>query len=310
MLGLTTNSFGAEATSSDKFAQVRGFKVEISGAVKTKVSSSSSIIVLKKNDRVNLVKMLNDMPEMVVFKTLPIPGASIALSSGVSAEEMRIRFVVQEIPFQVVDELRMKQLVDGVELEMVRIIGSRKDLIEKKELIGSPLVFEIEERGIIAAREAGSGMATGRRMSSVICVSESDCLLAQEILDLRQIVKKAFFGREGQRVQTVRYAKIAGEYPSSLIQASSSLEKLTGVSLKIGDDEVLGFNFTNDENSSLVSNPLYQASGNSGENPLFEGRSSSNISIRNIEIPSNFQWRCSDGSKKGSNQLCGTTDHL
>lgn len=196
LIGLTVivySSIGytADSAPADKFAQVRGFKVEISAASASKVKSSGAVQVLKQNLRPQLNSMLNSMPDMIVLKTLPIPGAKIMLSSGVEALNFKMKFSQPQESFVVEDEMILNKTAEGVEIEIRRILVSKKE--SGRLQILSPLELQAQEQGVITAREAGSGMATGRRSASVVCL-DSDCMLGQEILDLRQLIKKVFNG--------------------------------------------------------------------------------------------------------------------
>lgn len=299
--------YTADSVPSDKFAQVRGFKVEISAASGSKVKSSGAVQVLKQNLRPQLNSMINAMPDMIVLKTLPIPGAKIMLSSGVEALNFSIKFSQPQESFMVEDEMILNKTSEGVEIEIRRILVSKKEAGRLQIL--SPLELQAQEQAVITAREAGSGMATGRRSASVVCL-DSDCMLGQEVLDLRQLIKKFLVGKEGVRVHAKRVISAQGQYPAILPQVSQMVEKISGVSLKIEADEVLGFGLSEETNSSLVSNPLYEGSGNSGENPLYEAKSS--MMLQSIRVsPSPEQWRCEDsGRKPEPGLLCGQTSHL
>jgi hypothetical protein len=311
------SSWGADAGSSDKFAQVRGFKMEISGKESSSVSASSALAVLRKSPtNKKLEDVLLTMPPMIVFKTLPLNG-QISLGVGqtlTEGESLVLTFPVDNGDPVIEDVLMFKKVSGGLEISASRVITAREagsGLATGRRLSvpNSPLDIQAFEQSVITAREAGSGLATGRRSSSVVCQGE-ECLLSKEILDLRPLLRKMLYGKEGSRIRVSRSALIAGAYPEVLVKASGLLAKLSSASIVIEGQELLKFTFGEEEEESMVANPLYQSSGNSGDNPLFESRSSLVVTpIFNDQTSLGGELRCSNGKKK-ENNLCGTTDHL
>jgi hypothetical protein len=297
----------AEATSSDKFAQVRGFKVEISGR--------SLSLDNNQNRQLRMIAIEDAGSEFLQFKSLPIANAQIMLKKGnqsTPAKEAMFHFQ-QKAPMnmRMFDVLHFRQEEGGLVISAYRILEKDRKIF----LVHSGADLESNYHEIKASREHGSGLATGRRSAGLVCQG-IDCFIHKEIYDIRTIIKKFIQQHSETNLEFIRRAEIPGAYPQSLVSASNALENLSSMSIMIGEDMLWNFNFSFDQNSSLKSNPLYQGNGNSGQNPLFEAKS-------NLRMQSSFgefgiideSFRCENNGlkqKKDSSggYLCGSTDHL
>lgn len=319
---LFTFALVSQAWASDPLEGVRGLKVDLGAASKEKLSSGSNMVIVKKTaDAPSLVKVLKSMPEALIFSTLPIPGKIELFNKQQSMMEVRevsLKYETLAAPYKIVDALRFVKTSEGLVIVSERII-TNQDAVVIKKIEGTTLGIAQLERAVITGRDSGSGMATGRRKSMVVCQG-TDCTLSQELVDARLLLKKFLMGKEGSRVRLSVLADMEGEYPAVLTQAATALN-VSSIRIAVSNIELLSLNVSQVDDVSLTynppavlakgENPLFESSGNAGQNPLHTSMKALVTPVFSYSEEHQGQWRCENGSKKtSSNQVCGNTDHF
>lgn len=312
----------ALAATPDPLAEVRGIKVDLGAAATEKLSSGANMTIVKKTaEAPSLIKVLKSMPEALLFSTLPMPGKIELFNKEqqmVEVREVSLMYETLSNPYRIVDSLKFVKTGEGLVIVSERII-TNQELVVIKKVEGTTIGIAQGERAVLTSRDVGSGMATGRRKSMVVCQG-TDCTLSQELVDVRLLLKKFLNGKEGSRVRVSVLADIPGSYPEVLSQAAGALA-VGSIRVSVNNIELLSLVVSQVSDVSLTynppailakgENPLYNSSGNAGQNPMHTSMKALVVPTFSYAEEHQGTWRCENGTKKtSSNQVCGTTDHF
>lgn len=150
-----------------------------------------------------------------------------------------------------------------------------------------------------ASREAGSGLATGRRQHSVLLIETEDATyrIVHRDIATRNLMK----GQNNNTVRSNRGGMVTVTFDSNGDENEIAIDEPGMPRAVIVTPRDAASGQATGKRMATVSNPLYESSGNSGENPLFEGKGIQEKGIKRSAAEKGIQEN-GISSDKGINQ--------